>query len=110
MVPRCTSSVRLRTAVKPRNSVVRFSMRSVTSGKPARCVVTGIGRDLLPCQCRTTTVGQWTEHLVSGERADDFGEIPLAFRLGRSLDLHERDAVHHAAVGTEISVLGEHIA
>src|SRR5262245_29285857 len=109
MVPWCTSSVRLRTAWKPRNSLVRFSLCSVTSGKRARCVGTGSGSDLLPCQCRTTSVGQRPEHLVTGERTDDLGEIPLAFRFSGRFDLHERDAVHHATVGTEISVLGKHV-
>src|SRR4029078_5769374 len=128
--PRWTSSVRSRTAVKPRKLLVSPSIRSATSPGPKVCATAAIldpsSRNarpvchragaftnesrLLAGERRTRVVGERTEHVVALELRDQLGLVPLTGRIRRRLDLREANAVDHAAIRTQVTVVGEHVA
>src|SRR5829696_1520360 len=56
---------------------------------------------------RTTACVERTKGTVTRDRLDELEKVPLALRLAGRLDLHQIHVVHHAAVLTQLAVLGK---
>src|SRR5665213_3997970 len=103
MVPRLTSRLTFCTATKPAKLLVSASVRRNESASLMGLLFAGGSGG------RTAALVDRPECLVPRDRGDQLDQVGWPLRLRRLLDLNQIDVMHHAAIGTQLTVGGERV-